>query len=237
MSVYRSQLVAEVNTYCGELPDRPLKDGGLPQNLVFQVLVESEDEMLRDLDLSAQNRRVSRFETSLYDGIGEVAVPGDFGAPAYVALQADPSNDVWFPVEITNAGSLVQAGLDQKLAVSFRDTPSVMELSWMPDSPQSLRVWYDRGGNDNPVLLGSTELGNLYDSYLKLRTAAQCRELLGLEVGKVLGSRLIDSQRQWKRYVSMSRQQGMASKPMVFIPPRLRNKRSLLDPTRFYLPR
>lgn len=236
MSVPRSQLVAEVYEYCGNPDDRPLKENGLPQPLVFQVLTECEDEMLRDLDLSNQNRRIAKIEGPLSSGLTEFSLLEE-GVASYVALQTDPSSDLWQPVEIVNHGSLLQASNDGRLAIAFYGTPSVGEISWLPESAHTLRIWYDRTGNDAPTLSESTEIGNLYDSYLKLRTAAQCRELLGLDVGKVLSTRLLNSERQWKRYVNTSRQQGTASKPFVFTPPRLRRRYPLLDPTRFYLPR
>lgn len=233
MSLLRSQLVAEVYEYCGNPDDRPLKENGLPQQFVFQILTESEDEMLRDLDLATSNRRVGKWEDSLTDAEFR---PDIDGVPSYAALQTD-SSEVWYPVEIVNHGALLQAGIDGRLAIAFRDTPMVAEVSWVPESGQTLRIWYDRSGNDAPRLSESTELGNLYDSFLKLRTAAQCRELMGLTVGEILKTRLEDSQRQWRRFVSTSRQQGTASKPPVFTPPRLRRSNPLLDPTRFYLPR
>lgn len=235
MSLPRSRLVAEVYSYCGEPPDLPLGKG-LPQNLVFQILTESEDEMLRDLDLSTQNRRVSKTDIQLQDGETEFSLnTTDFNAVAYLALQIDPASDVWLPVDKVNSDSLLQAGLDNRLAVSFRDTPPVIEVSWLPSSSHTLRVWYDRGANDAPQLSGTTELGGLYDSYLKLRTAAQCRELMGLEVGKVLSTRLDNSERQWERNVKISRQQGTVYKTRVFTPPRWGRPRAG-DRTRFFIP-
>lgn len=236
MSILRSQLVAEVFNYCGDPEDRPLKEGGLPQQLVFQVLTEEEDAMLRDLDLSTQNRRVGRMDIDLTQDSPEFTISvSDLTAASYAALRPDASADIWWPVDIVNHSGLIQAGINGRPAVAFRDTPPVGEVSWTPDANQVLRIWYDRNGNDAPQLAASTELGNLYDSFLKLRAAAQCRELMNLPVGNVLGSRLIDSQRQWKRYVDMSRAQGSEFKSPVF--PRRRQAYPFLDKTRFFIPR
>lgn len=235
MSILRSQLVGEIREYCNDPADRRLEEGGLPGQLVFQILTESEDEMLRDLDLSVQNRRVGKSEISLSENDTEFNLNID-GNPSYVALKIDAVSDFWYPVDIINHGSLVQAGLDGRAAIAFRDTPSIAEVSWIPNGSQVLRIWYDRSGNDAPQLNASTELGNLYDSYLKLRTAAQCRELMGADVGKVLATRLINSERQWKRYVDMSRQQGQGFKSRVYTPRRMRRAYPFTDRTRFFIP-
>lgn len=235
MSLIRSQLVAEIYRYCGDPEDVPLKQGGLDQPLVFQVLTECEDEMLRDLALSHQHRRIAMQEFPLSEGLLEfTSIEGE---PAYAQLRIDSSSDLWWPVEIVNPNALLDAGIDGKLAVSFRDTPLVGETSWTPESSQTLRIWSDRWGNDSPQMSGTTDLGNLYDSFLKLRAAAQCRELMNLPVGAILASRLMESQKQWKRHAAKGRQEGLASKPMVFVPPRLRRRNYLLDPSRFFLPR
>lgn len=234
MSQVRSQLVAEVLRYCGDPPDLPLKDGGLQQDIVFQILVESENEMLRDLDLSTNNRRVSKTEFSLTNQV-EFPLTVD-GNPSYAMLQVDNVSEYWLPVEIVNHASLLQAGLDGRLAIAFHDTPATAEISWVPAGVQTLRIWYDRAGDDAPQLAASTELGNFYDSYLKLRTAAQCRELMGLPVGSILTARLMSSERQWKRYVDMSRQQGRGYKRPVFLPGRYRRLYPFVDRTRFFIP-
>lgn len=235
MSLLRSQLVAEVYQYCADPDDRPLKEGGLPQQLVFQVLCENEDELLRDLDLSTNNRRVGRTDVYLSQDDPEFTLSvSDMTAVSYAALLVDTTSNVWWPVDIVNHSGLPQAGIDERRAVAFRDTPPVGEVSWIPESSQTLRLWYDRNGNDAPQLLASTELGNLYDSYLKLRTAAQCRELIGMTVGGILESRLLSSQAQWKRSVDMSRMQGSGFKSPVF--PRRRRTIPFIDPRRFFVP-
>lgn len=237
MSVLRSELISGVYYYCGDPDDLPLKDGGLPQQLVFEVLCDGEAELLRDLDLSTQNRRVGRTDATLDQDNPEFSLSvSDLTAASYVALQTEQASNIWWPVDIVNHSGLLQAGIDGRLAVAFRNTPAVGEVSWQPESTQTLRIWYDRDGNDAPQLLASTELGNLYDSYLKIRTAAQCRELMDLPVGSVLATRLVDSQRQWKRYVEMSRQQGAGFKTRVFTPPRWGRGYPFLDRTRFFVP-
>jgi hypothetical protein len=120
------------------------------------------------------------------------------------------------------------------LAVAFYGTPPKGETSWTAESGQRLRVWYERGGSDTPVLAETTEIGGLYDSYLKLQAAAQCRELMGLPVGPVLASRLGRGEGQWKKYVNRSRSSGLADKTPVWTPGRFRNYTT--RPTRFRAP-
>lgn len=234
MSQPRSRLIAEVYSYCGEPADAPLKKNGLPQELVFQVLCENEDEMLRDLNLSSESRRVSKEEVPLQDGT-EVTLNIDAHSAAYVQLQTDPSTDLRWPVEIVKPSALLQAASDRQLAIAFHDNLQIAELSWEPDANQILTVWYDRSGDDFKTKAGSTEIGNLYDSYLKLRTAAQCRELMNLPIGDVLKSRLARSEEQWRRNVNRGQQKGTGYKSRVFTPLRFRRPVAV-DRTRFFVP-
>lgn len=216
MSQPRERLLSAVRTLCGEPPDAPLSDDGLPSNLIFETLVTIEDEMLRDLDLSQHSRRVSSEDIPLTQNTSTFDISAfDFHAPSYVYLRTDSNSDFWFPVEIVNHPSLLHAASNGVLAVGFYGTPLSGEVSWLPESNQTLRLWYERGGNDEPTLADTTELGALYDSYLKLQTAAQCRELMKLEVGVMLISRLRKSAEQWKRFTNRSNQRGTGSKTPV----------------------
>jgi hypothetical protein len=214
LSLERSKLVSGVRLLCDERPDEPLPNG-LPSSLIFKVLVGLEDEMLRDLDLSDQNRRVNPtpMEIVLSDG-GEpyTLTAQDFNAPAFAYLGVD---DVRYPVEVTNHDSLIQRGIDGQLAVAFTGTPPKGFLSWTPESSQTLYVFYDRTQTD-ATMSGTTEIGNLYDSYLELQATAQCREFLKMDVGDVLRRRLDKSERQWQRSVKASRAQGQVSKTSAF---------------------
>jgi hypothetical protein len=191
--------------------------------LAFEVLTGVEDEMLRDLDLSDQNRRVEKFELRLNSAT--FSVPrADFSAPAYAFLQLDSDRDssLWYPVEITNHAAVNQARFDGRLAVGFYGTPPKAEVSWEPESGQTLRVWYDRSDEDVPLMAGETDITSLYESHLTLQAGAQCRELMKLEVGPVLASRLTKGQRQWEKSVSSTRQQGTVAKTPVYVPRRYR---------------
>lgn len=218
----------------GEPPDLPLPNG-LPDNLIFEELTSIETEMLRDLDLSSQSRRVARSEVSLSAEQDEFMITAnDFGASASAYLQTDVNSNAWYPVEIIDHAGLVQAGINGTLAVSVVGTTGY--TSWIPDGSHTLRFWYERNGMDDPGLAESTELGNLYDEYLKLQTAAQCKEHLGLKVGDVMLARLAKSERQWQRYVNRGRQRGQGTKTPVFVPSRFRRSHSFVDRTRFFVP-
>lgn len=236
MSVLRSQLVGEIYEYCGNPDDRTFNEKGLPQQFVFQVLTENEDEMLRDLELSNQGRRIASQDVSLSENDFEFSLNADAVSPSYVTLQTDTSTNVWLPVDIVTPSALLQASIDGHLAIAFRGTPPTGEVSWTPDASHNLRIWYERPGNDVPQLAASTELGGLYDSYLKLRTAAQCREIMGLEIGKILSTRLAQGEKQWQRYVMKGAQKGQEYKSRVFTPRRLRRVYPFLDRTRFFVP-
>ena len=233
MSAQRSELVAGVYRYLGNVPDGPMPDG-CPLQTVFQVLSDCESELLRDVELSDQNRRVDKFDLRL--GGATFTIPrADFHSPAYAFLRTDEASDLWYPVEITNHAALNEAGWGRRLALAFYCSPQKGEVSWEPAAGQTLRVWYDRSGEASPVMAGQTDISSLYDSLLVIRAAAQCRELMGLPVGPVLAQRLAAGGEQWRRHANSSRQQTTAEKPMAF--PLGRGRRwSPVDHSRFFLP-
>lgn len=235
MSQVRGRLVSEVRLLCGEPSDLSLSQGGLPTNLIFEEICNIEAEMLRDLELSAKNARVAKIEPSLVQDESEFAITtSDFLTASYVYLQTDPSSDIWWPVEIVNHSALFDMGVAGTPAIAFSGTPKRAYLSWTPDGTQTLRIWYERTGNDDPEMAGQTELGGLYDEYLKLQAAAQCREHLKMEVGAVLASRLTKSERQWQKHVNRSLQQGAGHKRPVYTPPRFRRYLRGVDRTTFF---
>lgn len=235
MSVARSRLVSGVRTLCAEAPDLPLPDG-LPTSLIFEELTGIEAMLLRDLDLSAKNARVVKMEIDLAQDQEDFLVPNtDFHAPAYAYLLSGTTSDFWHPVEIVDQSALPQYATNGKLAMAFSGTPMSGYFSWLPDNNQTLRVWYERGGDDSPTMAGSTEIGNLYDEYLKLQTAAQCREHLKLEVGSVLVARLAKSEMQWKKFVGRGHQRGLGAKNPA-LPFRRRLTSLYPDPHRFFVP-
>lgn len=228
--------MSEIYAYCGEPPDLPLSKGGLPQELVFQVLCENEDEMLRDAGDSSIGPRVTKEEINLQNDRSDLTLSIDANAATYVQLRPSPDTDIRLPVEIVMPSALLQAAHDGQLAITFHDNLQTAELSWKPDAQQVLTIWYDRSGDDNKTRSGETDIGNLYDSYLKLRTAAQCRELMKMEIGKVLESRLLKSEQQWLRHVNKGQQEGQGYKSRVFTPPRFRRNHPFLDRRRFFVP-
>lgn len=229
MTVAREQLVSSVRLLCGELPDCPISEGGLPSNLIFEELCNVEASMLRDLDLSTANARVAKIEETITSDEMLIAET-DFQSPSYVYLRLDTSSDLWFPVEIVEHSSLVKAGWDGVHAIAFSGSPVTAYLSWIPASSETIRIWYERSGTDDPVLADVSQSG--YDEYLKLQTAAQCREYLKMEVGVVLKARLVKSERQWQKHANRGHQRGIGKKAPVF--PRRRGY-PFLDRTRFFV--
>jgi hypothetical protein len=236
MSLQKSQILSSIRTLCGGPPDLPLPDG-LPSELIFEEINNYEAVMLRDLDLGQKNRRVTKVEYTLTSNQEDLPISEtDFHAPAYVYLRTDSTNDLWSPVDIVEQSTLPEAAASQVLAIAFSETPQVARFSWMPEGSHTLRIWYERAGNDRPSLDDTTEIGSLYDEYLKTQVAAQCIEHMGKEIGPMLQTRLNKSEGQWKRYVSRSSQRGAGFKARSFTPPRYRNRSTGVDRTRFFVP-
>src|SRR6266508_2067670 len=234
MSAPKERLMSGVRTLCGEPPDSPLPEG-LPSHLIFETLNDIESSMLRDLDLGTANRRVASEDIHLSEEQEDFPFPNfDFHSPSYVYLQTDPSTNIWWPVEIVEHSSLGEATAQGKLAVAFSGSPPIGYFSWMPDGQQVLRVWYERAGNDDPLLADSTDIGNLYDEYLKNQAAAQCREFLKMEVGNVLKARIVKSERQWQKFVNRGTQRGLGAKAPAYR--RYGQRAPGIDRTRFFVP-
>lgn len=235
MSLGKDRLVSGVRTLCGEPRDCALQDGGLPSHLIFETLNDVESSLLRDLDLSTSNRRVASMEPGLSTDQMEFTLSSsDFHAPSYVYLQTDPSSNVWRPVEIVEHSSLAEATAQGKLAVAFSGSPPTGYISWLPDGQHRLRLWYERAGNDDPRLSDTTDIGNIYDEYLKMQAAAQCREYMKMEVGDVFKARLVKSEMQWQKFVNRGTQRGLGAKAPAYR--RYGRSRSFVDRTRYFVP-
>jgi hypothetical protein len=203
-----------VRLLCGSPPDEPLEGGGLPEALIYETLNDAESQMLIDLDLSDQNRRVAKKVFSNLASDSFAVNASDFSAPSFAQLKVSPEDNWYEPVEIVNRASIDQAGSDGRLAISFYGTPPSIQLSWLPqDSPgQQLVVWYDKTIPADGSQADSPPMDDAYTTHLKLQAAAQCMELMGKEVGKVLQMRIAKGEAQWRRSATMSRQQGLVDK-------------------------
>ncbi len=217
----RSRLISGIRQYLENRPDAPIAEGGMPEQTIYEVLVQVEQEMNRDLSLSDQNKTVD-FEIVNISGETFNLASSNVGSPAYVQVQP-PNDTFWYPVEIINHSSLSQARIDERVAVAFWGSDQAGEVSWLPEGETyRLRVWYDKTADEDGVMADTPIIGNDYLAHLQLQTAAQCRELLGLPVGEVLMTRLAKGERQWGKYVSLSRNQGVSQK-RSFVPPWRRN--------------
>jgi hypothetical protein len=231
----RSQLLSEVRSGCDGLPDAPLPQG-LPSHLIWETLVAIESEMLRDHDLAGSNRRVTQTDLYLDTDLDSVPVAAlDFHAPTHAYLQDDPASEFWWPVEIVDLSSLGEMAAQGHAAIAIAGNPPSVHFSWTADSGQMLRLWYERGANETPQLGDYSEIGGLYDEYLKLMTIAQCREYAKLPIGDVLKARLLKSERQWQRYVNRGHQQGLGHKAPSYNS-RFRRRYSMVDRTRYFVP-
>lgn len=211
----RSRLSFGVRTLCGDPPDAPLPDG-LPEHTVYEVMQGVEAQMLIDLNLSDQNRRVVSKTINLSADTHDFAVnAGNLSVPAFAEVKLDPADQWPTPVDIVNRASIGRAGLDGRYAVAFYGDPLRAALSWIPQpgDRHTLTLWYDRTVDVDGALGDSPPIEDAYAEHLKLQAAAQCRELMKLEVGPVLAARISKGEAQWQKYVRQNGQQGVIKKP------------------------
>jgi hypothetical protein len=209
----RSRISSGVRTYCGGPPDEPLESGGLPEYLIYEVLTDVEGQMLIDLNLSDQNRRVQSKPVTLKPNEYDFAVNSStLSVPAFAQLRINPTDRYPCPVDIVNMASIDRAGADGQLAVAFYGTPLRCRLSWIAGESQTLTLWFDRTIDLDGALPAEPAIEDVYTVHLKLQAAAQCRELMDKPVGEVLTARIVKGEQQWKKYVRLNGQQGVAQK-------------------------
>lgn len=211
----RSRIIAGASMLAGEPENIPLP-AGIPHSLRYELCCDVEIGLLRDLNLSDQHRAVSSFPVPLPPRNREITInQADFESPAYVQVLFNPSDYRWQDVEIVNVGSLEEEYRARHFAIAFYDNnPQKAMLSWEPslNMQETLRIWYDRSPVEDPDKDGTSDIDYSYISHLKLQLAAQFMELLGKTPGPVMTARLLKGEQQWRKFVNMSRQAGLASK-------------------------
>lgn len=211
----RSRLSYGVRVLCGEPPDAPLETGGLPEHVIYEVLTGVESSMLIDLNLSDQNRRVQSKPISLQANTYDFALnSSNASVPVFAQIKYDPTDTYFDPVDIVNLASIDRAGADGRMAVAFYGTPLRARLSWVPQSGDNhaLTVWYDKTIDTDGELTDEPPIEDAYTEHLKLQAVAHCRELMKLDIGQALATRITKGETQWKKYVERNGQQGLIKK-------------------------
>lgn len=211
----RSRIISGASALCGQLENIPIPQG-VPMSTRYEVCCDLEIELLRDLNLSTENRAVGSFPVPLPPGSRNITITNpEMETPCFVQVQFNSSDIRWQDVQIVNLGSLEREYLAGHLAIAFYDNnPQQAMLSWEPSlsTGETLRVWFDRSPVEDPEMTGQTDIDFSYVGYLKLMLAAQLMELIGKAPGPVMSARLVRSEGQWQRFVKQSRQQGLAEK-------------------------
>jgi len=198
--------------------------------LRFETAADIETELVRDLNLSPQNRTMSKFPLRLTPGSREFTInqPG-LEDPAYVSLTHDNEpNMVPLDVDIGNATLMNSAAMDGRLAVGFfDDKPQRGITSWLPDGTETLMIWYDRSPNTDPSPDQATfTISDSYVPLLKLMLAGQMLELMGKPIGKMLEARISRGLAQWEQFAKRGKQQGVIKKT-AYRPGRYRERRDM----------
>nr|AUN37434.1 hypothetical protein [uncultured bacterium] len=211
----RSRVIAGASGLAGEPPDEPLP-AGIPQWLRYEMAADIETELLRDMNLSAQNRTMASYPIRLNAGEREFSLTqAGLENPVFIALGRDGApNEIPQPVEITNLSNIYDdARANRRSVAFFADKPQRGMLSWIPQNGETLTVWYDRSPNTDPSAETSTfTIQNGYVPLLKHRLAAWMLELLGKPIGAMLAASIQRGMDQWQSFVSRERQEGLVEK-------------------------
>lgn len=216
--ITRSRLISDASSIAGNPPNTPVPDG-IPESDRFVWAADLEVELIRDLNLSPEDRLVSSVPVQLNVQNQDFVVPGsNVESPCYVSVAiTDPP--LWWPnsadIEITNLAQINQNIREGRLAVAFYDQRPIRgRVSWQPLGTETLTVWYDRSPQTDPSPDLSTFI--ITDSYvplLKLMLAAQMREAMEKPIGTMLMARITRGLDQWSKYVRRNRQPGTVVKP------------------------
>jgi hypothetical protein len=189
---------------------------GLPEHTIYEVVVGVESQMLIDINLSDQNRRITSKKIDLDANSFDFGLNStSLSIPAFAQLKINPTDTWWEPVDIVNLSSLDQSGIDGRIAVAFYGNPLRGRLSWVPQTGEQhqLTVWFDRSVDVDGPLTAEPPIEDAYLIHLKLQAVAQCLELMGKPIGEALKLRIAKGEQQWERYVRQSGQQGQIRKP------------------------
>lgn len=219
--ITRSRLIAGASGIAGEPPDEPLPTG-VPHWLRYETAADLETELMRDINLSAENRTMASYTVRLGNGQREFTVSQPrLENAAFVSLSyPDQPNRQPIDVEIGNVALIGDDERRGKRTVSFYDDkPQRAILSWSPGDNEELRIWYDRTPNTDPSAEQSTfTIADAYVPLLKLLLAATMLEMMNKPLGELLKARITSGREQWKKFVKNSRQQGIVQKTPHYTP-------------------
>lgn len=214
----RSRVIAGASGLAGEPPDEALPTG-IPMWLRFEMAADMETEMIRDLNLSVQNRTMDRKQIQLNGDSREFTLPqSGLENPVYITVGRVGTDANPVEVDISNIALLEKDSRDARRTVGFYgDNPQRGVLSWTPNAGDTLTVWYDRSPNTDPSADQATfTITDSYVPHLKLMLAAQMLEMLGKKPGPVMASRIAKGMQQWEQFVSSGRQQGVVDKGTLY---------------------
>ncbi len=211
----RSRIISDASGYAGEPPDEPLPNG-VPEWMRYSIAAELEVELLRDLNLSAENRTLSSYPVRLRPGTREFIVSQpNLENPSFatISLSGMPSANPK-SIDISNLSLLPGIADDGRRAIAFySDNPQRGMVSWNPSGDETITIWYDRSPETDPSAEQSTfTIAASYVPLLKLLLAAQILELMKQPIGEMLKGRISRGMDQWKRFVKQSHQQGIVQK-------------------------
>jgi hypothetical protein len=210
----RSRVIAGASGLAGEPPDEP-QPSGIPMWLRYEIAADIETEMIRDLNLSVQNRTMARTEIYLTPGSREFSLPNaGLENAVHITLQRSDAGEQKRTIDISNIALLEGDEREGKRTVGFYgDKPQRGMLSWSPASGDKLIIWYDRSPNTDPDPETATfTITDSYVPHLKLMLAAQMLEMLDKKPGPVLAARIARGIEQWEQFVASGRQQGVIEK-------------------------
>jgi hypothetical protein len=215
MTLTRSRIISDASGYAGEPPDEPIP-AGIPEWMRYSIAADLEVELLRDLNLSAENRTLSSYPLRLQPGNREFTVSQADLENASFATLTYSSNPNANPVSlnVTNLSLLNGIADDGDRAIAFySDRPQRGMVSWIPSGDEVITIWYDRSPNTDPSPEQSTfSIAASYVPFLKLLLAAQMLELMNKPIGEMLKARISNGTKQWKKFVRQSKQQGIVQK-------------------------
>lgn len=189
----------------------------LAQPTVLRAMSDCQRRILREAQLSDRGW----METSALISPSELdeAINADgFSIPTRVEYRTGTTEDDWIPVSIVNHDGFSSVTGE---AVSFYGSPPRISFSLLSSdlAGREYRVWYETSPDALTELTQDIALSDLFSDLLTDETTLYCLPLVENDSeawirwaklqGSVVSDRLIESKRQWKKWLNMSRDNGL----------------------------
>lgn len=189
----------------------------LPYKTLLRAMSDCQRRLLREAQLSDRGW-LETFTTITPADLDEAFDADGFSIPTRVEYRTGTTEDDWLPVSIVNHDGFSTITGE---AVSFYGSPPRIAYSLLTSDlvGREYRVWYETAPAALTSLQQDISIYDIFTDLLTDETVIYCIPLVNddsegwkqwvkLQLGITM-ERLMESKRQWKKWLNMSRQNGI----------------------------